>query len=331
MFRAAREGRVKAMLLMGDHVHYEDGTLGDVSEALGNLDFLVVTDTFLTPAAEQADVVFPAAAWAEKFGSYTNLERRVQPLRKVLVPKNTDARSDLDVLCGIAREMGARGFDFWGPEAVLEEIGALVPEYAGITHPRLMADVAVTAKPSNDNPQPTQVLYSDQVRLGIQWPCADADAPGTAVLYEGGFRYGKAQLGELKWFKRREPADDEHALTLLHGRVLAQSSRPADVRVEDGRNTLSRTEELVLNTVDAEQRGIEDGEAVTAMAADGWLASGIARVSDGQLAGTVSLTTLFAELAEELDRSERPDPMNHVPRLRSRAVKVEASERSGDE
>ena len=93
IFGAANDGRVKAMVILGDHTHYEDGTFGDVGDVADRLEFLVVSDSFLSPLAERADVVFPAATWAEKLGTYTNVERRVQLLHPVVDPAG--ARTDL--------------------------------------------------------------------------------------------------------------------------------------------------------------------------------------------------------------------------------------------
>ncbi|MEE8517804.1 MAG: molybdopterin-dependent oxidoreductase, partial [Dehalococcoidia bacterium] len=311
MFTRMKAGDIKAMLVMGDHVHYEDGSQGDVDGAFEALEFLVVTDAFLSKAAEKADVVFPAAQWAEKTGTFTNIERRVQPLRPVVCNTTVDSRDDLDIVCAIATLMGAAGFLYDGPEQVLDEIASLVPEYAGISYQRLMDDYVTTAKPSNENPQPTQVMYSDDVRQGIRWPAA---SPG---------RYGKAKLGQLVWHAREANEDKEFPLVLAHGRVLAQPARPMKVTLADKLNVIDRAEELVLNPADAERLNLKELSRVTAVTALGDRHPGVVRVSDDVLPGMVSLTTLFGELAADIDRSDRPDRMNHVPRLYPVPVKIE--------
>ena len=324
MIAAARSGRVKAMLLMGDHVHYEDGTVGDAPAALEALEFLVVTDAFLSPAAQRADVVLPAAQWAEKQGTFTNLERRVQPLARVLTNKAVDSRSDLEIICGIARRMGASGFAYDGPEQVLDEIGSAVPAYAGISYARLLSEAVRTPKPSNDNPQPTQVMYSGDMRTGLQWPCTSAGDPGTPVLYAGAFRYGKARLGALAWHPRPRQDDSRFPLLLAHGRVLAQPARPAEVVAEGGRNRIEREEELLLNPDDAARLGLAAGRRASVTTAAGSTTVGVVRVSEAVVPGVVSLTTLFGELAVSLDGAEHPDPMNHIPRLNAQPARVEA-------
>lgn len=321
-FEAARQGRVRSMLLLGDHTHYEDGTFGDVPAALEKLAFLVVTDGFMSPTAERANVVFPALQPQEKQGTYTNMERRVQPLRRVLTQKKAGVRSDLDVVAAIAKAIGAPGFDDVTPESALAEAGGLVEEYRGISYERLMAEGHVTVKPSNDNPQPTQVLYSEFVRHGLQWPCTSDGAAGTQRLYENGFRGAKAMLAEIAWVDRPAPAR-EFPLALAHGRVLMQTEREMEIENVDGLNRIRRDEDFVLHPDDAARLGVEDGDVLTAVSESGHAFEGIARIADSVPGGMVSLTTLFGELATELQASERPDAMNHIPRLSTQLVRVE--------
>ena len=325
-FDRAREGSIKAMLILGDHVHYEDGTLGDVPAALDALDFLVATSAFPSVVTERADVVFPAEVWAEKTGTYTNIERRVQPLRKVAKNKRTNARSDLDVVCAIANAMGAQGFAWDGPSQTLDEIAQAVPEYAGVSWQRLLRerlDIAVTP---SDAPQPTQVMYTGNVLTGLQWPCppegAAADAPD---LFAGRFRHGKARLQPVAWHPRPTP-DAQFPLMLAHGRVLLEPGRKPNVVVEGKRNRVEREERFVLNPADAAAANLHEGDAAVAATADGAEQRGVVALSDAVPAGVVSLTTLFGELAVSVDASDRPDPMNHIPRLNAAPVRIAAEQ-----
>jgi formate dehydrogenase alpha subunit len=322
MFADARAGRIKAMVLLGDHAHYEDGTFGDVGASLKQLEFLVVSDGFMSDIASRANVLFPALQSLEKQGTITNLERRVQPLRPVLKPKKGDARSDLDIVAGIATALGARGFTSVDPDTALAEAGRAVAEYRGISYERLLDEGHVTAKPSNDNPQPTQVLYSDVVHHGIQWPCASSAEPGTTALYGEGFREGKAHLAMLSWQERPQNPEG-FPLTLARGRVLVQEGRDAEVSGESGMNRITRAEYLVLSPADASDAGIETGDALTLVAESGATYEGIAKISDGILPGMISLTTLFGELATNIQASDQPDPMNHLSRLRTLPIRIE--------
>ncbi|MCE2469971.1 MAG: molybdopterin-dependent oxidoreductase [Dehalococcoidia bacterium] len=328
-FAAARKGEVKAMLVLGDHVHYEDGTLGDTAAAFEALEFLVVSDTFLSPAAQRANVVFPAAAFSEKRGTFTNMERRVQPLRQVAVNRAVDARSDLETLQALANALGAPGFDFDGPEAVLDEIAQAVPQYAGVSYRRLIDEAVPTLKPSNDNPLPTQVLYSNAVAMGVQWPCPAPDHPGTPHLAP----VGRAQLAPAEWRPRpRHGAESPESqggrfpLLLAQGRVLAQPEREVSVHRNGGPNQVLREEELTLHPADAALAGLTDGQAVRAVTAKGAALLGRVRIAPDALEGVASATTLFGEFATALDASEHPDPMNHAPRLAVLPARIEPTE-----
>ena len=341
LFAKASAGGIKAMLLMGDHVHYEDGTMGDVASALDALDFLVVTTAFATPQSERAHVVFPAAQWAEKQGTYTNLERRVQALRGVVSNRAVDSRSDLQIIASVATAMGARGFDHEGHEEVLDEIASVVPMYAGISYSRLLSEAIDPPKPPNGGPQPTQVMYSDHVLTGLQWPCEAAKDPtvfvegvsvslenqGTVILYAQQFRYGKARLGELGWHGR-PAAVDGFPLVLTEGRVLAQPGHAAQVASDGTRNRVGRDEQIVLHPSDAERLGLQEGSRAIVTASNGRSLAGIVHTTEAVQAGVVSVTTLFGDLATEVDAAEHPDPMNHLPRLNAVPAKVEPAARA---
>ena len=346
MFDRAREGTIKAMLVLDDHVHYEDGTLGDVTGGLDALEFLVATSAFPSTVTERADVVFPAEVWAEKTGTYTNIERRVQPLRKVAKNKRVDSRSDLDVVCAIAGAMGAQGFSWDGPAQVLDEIGQAVPEYAGISWERLLRERLDIVTTPSDEPQPTQVMYTGNVLTGLQWPCAPegdevslpfhrergsgeggevpAFAGTTEALFVSRFRHGKAQLQPVAWHPR--PAvGAEFPLMLAHGRVLLEPGRKPNVTVVGKRNRVEREERFVLNPADAAAARLGEGDAASVTTADGSERRGVIALSDAVPAGVVSLTTLFGELAVEVDSSDRPDPMNHIARLNAVPVRIGAT------
>jgi len=325
IFDAAVAGSIKGMLLLGDHVHYEDGSLGEVSKGLEKLDFLVVTDAFNSSLVDRANVVFPAAQWAEKTGTFTSIERRVQILRHVITNKQVDSRMDLDLLIELGKRLGGHGFDFDGPQSVFAEISRVVPEYAGLSYDRLLNEATITPRPSSDNPLPTQVLYSDRVLTWLQWPVAGRTEPDTPLLYAGGhFRYGKATLGALNWFQRPTMNESEYPLVLAHGRVLAQPGTPMEIVKGDGLNTIKREEKFLLNPTDAEQLGLEHGARAAATTAGGAVHYGVVEYSDSVLPGIVSLTTLFGEMAGSLDSSIHPDPMNHIPRLNAKPVRIVA-------
>ena len=325
MLEAARQGVLKAMLIIGDHAAYSDGTYGDVAEALGRLECLIVSDVFLSSLAQHADVVLSASTFLEKRGTYTNLERRVQPLNQVFQLKTHLARPDYHSLAAIATSMGAGGFQRHGPEDILDEVAGLVPLYAGISHARLLAEAVETKKPSVDNPLPTQVQYSNHVPMGLQWPCPAPDHPGTPQLYAGDWDGRKASLAELPWLTVPRHSDGQLPFLLVHGRLLAQPSQPIQIVRSGKKSQIQRDELLVLHPEDAGRLGLQDGQAARVVDATGQrVAQGVVRLWEQAHQGTVALTTLFGEMAVALDTAEHPDPMNHVPRLRVVPVRVEA-------
>jgi len=329
MIEAVGSGGIKAMVLLGDHVHLEDGTFGDVQTALDRLEFLVVADAFLSEAAARADVVFPTMVWAEKSGTFTNLERRVQPLKVIVESKKADVSSAIDILSAIGTAMGTSGFAYDNNADVFSEVASESKLLSGISYERLLAEGVPTLKPSNDNPQPTQVMYSDVVYHGLQWPCIAADDNGTDTLYADGFRYGKAKLATLAWAGPAEASGDS-PLILVPGRVLIQAGREVEVTEVDGANRISRTEPIMLNPIDAERLKVTDQQAITLITSSGREIAGVATVSQEALTGVASLTTLFGVLAADVQASDRPDPMNHIARLRAGPVQIKSVEIKND-
>ena len=318
---AARDGAVKSMLLLGDSIDYTSGELGDGYAALQNLEFLVVHDAFMGSAAQLADVVLPATTFAEEDGTYTNLERRVQLLKRAITPKNSEAWPAWWLLSTLAHLMKAPGFEYANPSEVFDEIARVTPIYAGVSHGRLVREAVVTLRPDPGNPQPTQMLYSDRVSQGLQWPCPDPEAPGTPVLYESEFPNDKAHLMPLEAPAATQLTTDEYPLLFVPGRVLAQWEREVEVIRTDGMNHIQREELLELHPQDAAALELSQGDAVE-MAGEGWHATAAAYITEDAHPGIVSMTTLFGELATRLQLSEDPDPMSKIHGLRVCPVRV---------
>ena len=318
----AWQGTVKAMLLLGDGASLSSGEQGDSYEALGKLEFLIVHDAFLGEAAQRANVVLPAATFAEEDGTYTNLERRVQLLSRVISPTNTEAEQAWRMLCHIARQMDAQGFEFESAERVFDEAASVSDIYGGISHQRLRREAVLTLRPDPLYPQPTQMLYSDRVSQGIQWPCRDEEDAGIAVLYTDGFPGGSAKLMPVD---SPLPLPEQPAgfpLMLTPGRVLLQEDRGTIVFNDNGMNRIRRDEQVELHPESAAALGVSDGDAVSVVSeTERW--AGMVRVTDQVLPGVVSMTTLFGELAVALQASEETDPMLRVPRLVVKPVRLE--------
>jgi formate dehydrogenase major subunit len=232
ILRAVENGKVKGLYLAGENPlgNYPDA--GRIQKALAGLDFLVVQDCFLSETASLAQVVLPAVTFAEKEGTYTNSERRVQRVRPALKPQG-EARSDLWIFQELAKRLGAS----WGvlsPGKTLEEIRGLVKMYGGIDFENL------------EGPK------------GAQWPCPSSDQPGTPVLYAEGFPRGKARFLPPAE-DAEEGGDPEYPLTLLTGPVLFHSGSlsahsPGLLKIR-GENFVE------IHPEDANKFGVAEGEA----------------------------------------------------------------------
>ncbi len=313
MLQAAAAGDIKAMLVIGGSPNFDNGQFGDGQAALQQLDFLAVMDTFLSPLAQLADVVLPRATFAEKDGTFTNLERRIQRVRPAIAVKNNDARPEGWALAQLAERLGIAGINYDDPAAVMAEIAAIAPNYGGVSYERLARESALVMQTGVEAPRPTQLLYTSREERGIQWPCPTAGSPSTPALYAGGFPNGKAEPGAPRFRIAAMPTPPELPALLAPGRVLLQQDR--DMAIEPGAlNRIVRDEQVRLNPADAAAWGIADGEPVAVTTAGGRI-TGVAAPDATLPLGVVGVTTLFGQLAVELQMSEDINPMAGVPGL----------------
>ena len=320
VMNAAREGRVTAMVVIGDSVNFNNGKLGDGIAALSQLEFLVVHDSFLGPAAEVADVVLPRVTFAEKDGTFTNLERRIQRLRASIQVKNNDSRPESWVLCELARRMNVSGFDYLAPDQVMDEIARLSPIYAGVSYQRLEDESSLVLRTNLESPQPTQVLHASKEYRGIQWPCEEAGAPSTPTMYVDGFQDRKADPATPEFRIPVKQADADYPAWLVPGRVLLQNQREMQI-IRGKRNRIERPEWVELNTADAAAWSIGEGDEVEVHTGNGQLA-GLARLADSVPSGVISVTSIFGQLAVDLQANEDPDAASKVPGLDIRPARV---------
>lgn len=189
------KGNIRGLYVFGEDPAVADANISHVQEALEKVDFLVVQDIFLTDTAKMADVVLPAACYAEKDGTFTCTERRVQRIRKAVEPPG-EARPDWQIFCELSRKMGY-DMDYESPEDVFNEVRQLLPQYAGITYERLE-------------------------KVGLQWPVPTEDHPGTSVLHVGKFTRGKGLFIPEDYIPPVELADEEYPLLFTTGRELSR-------------------------------------------------------------------------------------------------------------
>ena len=323
---AAAEGQVKAMVLLGDSHNLSNDRIGNGVAALEQLGFLVVTDTFLSESAQLADVVFPRAAWAEKDGTFTNLERRIQRLKPALQNRQGDAKPDLWLLGELGRRLGAAGFEFSTAGEVMEEIARVVPAYAGVSYPALEAAGSLVLMSGPESPKPTQMLYTGRTHQGIQWPVPEGQGKGTPTLYAEAFPIEKANLVAPDFRVLDAEPHQDYPAWLAPGRVLLQRDRENKVELQpDTRlNDIVREEQVELNATDAERWQVGEGDPVRVECPDREL-TGIVCLNPALPDGVIAVTALFGQLAVELENSPEPVPMSRVPGLdlsRARVVKA---------
>lgn len=304
---AVHQGRIRAMYIIGENPVISDPDSSHVEEALKKLEFLVVQDIFLTETARLADVVLPATTFAEKDGTFTNTERRVQRVRRAIEPVG-ESRPDWWIVCEIASRMGGKGFAFQSPAEIMQEIAAVTPQYAGITYERLELG-------------------------GLQWPCPAKEHPGTPFLYKEKFSTpsGKAKFLPLQYRESAELPDDEYPLLLTTGRSLYQYHTGSMTRRVQGLNVLRAMELVEMNPEDAKDLGIADGDTVRVISRRGEVIAK-AKVTDHSPVGVVAMTFHFAESPTNVLTNPALDPAAKTPELKVCSVRVEkilASKESG--
>ena len=296
MIEAAYRREIKAIYLIGENPALSEPDITHAREALERLEFLVVQDIFLSETARLADVVLPAASFAEKDGTFTNTERRVQRLRKALEPVG-DSRPDWWITCQLGSRMGNKDFMFTNPSQIMEEIASLTPSYGGISYERL-----------DDG--------------GLQWPCPTRDHPGTPILHSERFTRGKGRFIPLEYKPPMELPDAQYPLVLTTGRSLYHFHTGTMTRKVNGLNIL-RGEGLVeINPKDASSLGIADGEMVKVISRRGEVVTR-ARVTDVSPVGVVFMTFHFAESPANLLTNPALDPVAKIPEFKVCAVRIE--------
>ena len=324
---AAAGTDIKTMLVIGDSPNFSNGipgeeTGGDGLAALERLDFLAVMDTFLTPAAQIADVVLPRATFAEKDGTFTNLERRIQRIRPAVSVRNNEARPEGWLLAQVAQRLDIAGIAYDDPAAIMDEIAGVNPHYGGVSYDRLARETALVMQTGVEAPRPTQLLYTAREERGVQWPCPAPDSPSQPRLYADGFPNGKAVPGAPRFRIAARPAAPDFPALLAPGRVLLQRER--EMAIEAGAlNRIVRDEEVRLHPADAAGWQIAEGAPVAVVTARSRI-TGVAALDAAIPPGVVGVTTLFGQLAVELQMSEDFNPMARVPGLQIEACRVEA-------
>ncbi|MFC4440120.1 MULTISPECIES: formate dehydrogenase subunit alpha [Natrialbaceae] len=297
MFTEANAGNVRGMYVMGENPALSEPDISHAEETLEALDFLVVQDIFLTETAEHADVVLPAASFAEKSGTFTNTERRVQLVGQAVDPPGR-ARQDWRILQALANRLGY-DWSYDAPATIMDEISDLVPIYGGITHDRLAREG------------------------GLQWPCRDEDDPGTPYLYEDEFNFedGMARFVPADLGEPGEIPDEEYPLTLTTGRVLYHFHTGTLTRRVDGIMSHVSESFVEVHPDTAGRLGIADGQDVTIESRRGSIVVE-AQVSDRPDRGVVFMPMHFARGAVNTLTQKQFDPISGIPEYKVSSVRI---------
>ena len=297
-FTGIEKGDIKVLYQVGENPVLSEADANHVKKALANLEFFVVQDIFLTETAKYADIVLPACSFAEKDGTFTNTERRVQRVRKVVNPPG-EAKDDWWITCEIAKRMGAEGFNFNSVNEIVDEINSLTPSYAGISYERIENE-------------------------GLQWPCPDKNHPGTKYLHGERFARssGKGRLFPLLYKASVELPDKDYPLLLTTDRSLYHYHTSTMTGRVEGLIDIEGSEYLRLNTEDAKRMGLTQGEEVMVKSRRGSVRVRV-NVSDICPAGVASLTFHFAETPTNELTICAVDPVSKIPETKVCAIKLE--------
>lgn len=289
------DGSVKGMLIVGENTVMSDPNTHHITHALKSAEFLVVEEIFLTETAELADVVLPAACWAEKDGTFTNSERKVQRVRKAVEPPG-EAKPDWEILSEIGRRLGLT-MDYASSEDVFNEMASLTPSYAGISYGRIE---------SRD----------------LQWPCPSPEHDGTQFLHNGKFTRGLGLFTPLDYRPSEELPDEDYPFCLTTGRRYAHYH----TRTMTGRcPTLHREFPrpiAQINHHDAEQLGIGEGDRVKVISRRGELETFV-RPGNIVPRGAIFMDFHFAESNSNILLGTSLDPISRTPDYKVCAVKLE--------
>ncbi len=288
---------IKFLYIMGENPMVSDPDINHVKEALTNVDFLVVQDIFLTETAELADVILPASSFAEKDGSFTNTERRIQRVRKAIDPVG-DSKPDWQIIMEIMNLLGYNK-KYLNTSEIMEEIASVTPQYGGVNYKRL-----------------------DKDPMGLQWPCLDEDHPGTPYLHKVAIARGRGLFMPCEYVESAELPDKEYPFTFTTGRILYQyHTRSMTGRVE-GLTELAPESYVEINEITARKMEIKNGDMVKLSSRRGEIETA-AKVTDIIDEGVLFMPFHYAEGAANYLTNTSLDAIAKIPELKVAAVKME--------
>lgn len=295
MMNAAVEGKIKGLVIMGENPMITDPNINHVKEALEKLEFLCVIDMFVTDTGRYADVVLPAASFAEKEGTFTNTERRVQLLQVALPPKG-ESLPDWQILGRLAERLGY-AMNYASPAEIFAEMASLTPSIAGMSHARLENG-------------------------GLQWPCPTPDHPGTPILHREKFTRGLGKFNAVTFRPPAELPDEEYPFVFTTGRVLYQYHSGTMTRRSKSIEKHAGTPLVEINPADAAKLGIQQGDMVRLTSRRGEVCVA-ANITDRTAPGIIFLAFHYREAAANLLTNDALDPYAKIPEYKVCAIRAE--------
>ncbi|MBL8090484.1 MAG: formate dehydrogenase subunit alpha [Anaerolineales bacterium] len=296
----AHEGGVRSLFIMGENPMMSEPNLNVVREHMKELEFLVAQDIFINESGAFADVFLPATPFAEKDGTFSNTDRRVQRVRTAHPPRGL-SRPDWQIICDLALRIESRlGVDsahwtYTNPEEILREMGSVNSDYAGITYERIE-------------------------KVGLIYPVPSLDHPGTPTLFKDDFPRGKGKFHVLDYVPIREEPDDEYPFILTTGRLLEHWHGGTMTR-NSALNEAYPEARVEIHPADAEIHGIRNGDPVKVSSRRGEIVVR-ATVTEKTSIGVVFLPWHFAEAAANLLTNDALDPQAKIPEFKACAVQV---------
>jgi len=293
MIDMAVYGKLKAMYVMGEDPVLTDPDANHVRKAMENLEFLVVQDLFMTQTAQYADVFLPAASYAEKSGTFTNTERRVQRVRQAIEPLG-QARADWEIICDLSKRLGYE-MNYSNVEEIFQEVRKLTPIYAGITYPRIEKD-------------------------GIQWPCPTETHPGTKFLHAGVFPRGKGLMSGIEYEEAAELTNEEYPILMTTGRMLYQYN--VSTRYSANLDRLRPYELAEINPREAEALGVKEEDQIRVTSRRGSIITKVT-ITDKVAPGVMFMTFHYWESPVNELTNSAYDPVSNTAEYKVSAVKIE--------
>jgi formate dehydrogenase alpha subunit len=294
--KEAMVGKLKAMVVFGENIMLSDPDLNHVEQALKELELLAVADIFPTETAKLAHIVLPAACYAEKDGTFTSTDRAIRMVRKA-VDAPGEALPDWRIVCEIGRRFGSGGFQFSSPSEVMDEMAALAPIYAGISHARADREV-------------------------LRWPCPAKDHPGTRILHTQKFTKGLGTFAPVHHTPPAEEPSEDYPLILTTGRNLFHYHTGTMTRRSPKLEREAPEPYVEVNTGDAKRLGVSEGERVMVSSRRGSITLK-ARVTDRIIPGSIFIPFHYAEAAANRLTNAALDPLSNIPELKVCAAKLE--------